>query len=163
MLQKLGDARAVDPVGLVSGHSSDLGRVDQGQMETIARWFQHIPHWYPIHPSRFHRHLFDPVPVQPLGQLLQIAGEGAEGLLLFFVLALRHTNPGTGHDGVAMYVQSGATAVDCCHSVSFCREPGTPGKIDDFPSRALRSRRRRQSVVPRTTNVRCPDQVHARA
>ena len=91
-----------------------------------------------VHAGRFHRNLLHPMLMKPLRQLLQIARESSECLTFFFGFALRDPDAYTRDYRVAVYVQSSAAAANYGHTVSFRRKPGTPGKIDDFPSRALR-------------------------
>jgi hypothetical protein len=75
--QQLGEPLRVGHVGLAAGHVLHVPGVDEADLE--AAGLENLEHWNPVDASRLHHDGLDPAGGEPLGQGMQILGEGAEG------------------------------------------------------------------------------------
>ncbi len=73
--QQIGDPHRVVHVGLAAAHVADVRCVGQHQLELA---FEHVPHRLPVHARGLPRHVGAIVLGQPVGQLKQLGGRGAE-------------------------------------------------------------------------------------
>jgi hypothetical protein len=71
-LQPLGIA----DVGLTAGNMLGISRIDQNDFE--AALIEELKRWDPIDPSRLHRDGSHAALLEPIGQTLQISGEGSK-------------------------------------------------------------------------------------
>ena len=67
---------AVGHVTLSAGDIFHVAGVDQDDVE--AARFKNLEHRDPVDPGRLHRHMRDPRRREPVGEPMQIAGEGGE-------------------------------------------------------------------------------------
>ena len=68
---------AVGHVTLAAGDVADVAGVDQQYLE--APGFEDVEDGDPIHPGGFHGHVCNPTRGEPVGEAVEVAGEGGEG------------------------------------------------------------------------------------
>ena len=133
MLQQISDPLAIFGVRLTPRYCFYVLRVHQHLLKLPL---QHRPYRPPIDACSFHRHVGDPVLLQPIPQRQQFARERSENshLLLLVAIRLAHTHP-SGH-GLLGNVQSRATPIHNLHASASWATAGGSLLVRESPSRA---------------------------
>ena len=77
MLEQVGDPLRVFDIGLAAGHCFDVLGIDDQQLQAGA--LENVVNRFPVDAGGFHRHVAHLLLLQPVGQLQQVVGHGAEG------------------------------------------------------------------------------------
>jgi hypothetical protein len=99
------DPLAIEHVRLAAGKPLDRSGADEATLE--AACFQYLEQRNPVDAGGFHRHRFDAVLPQPVGQGVQVSGVSAEGAHELGVVRPRHAD----HDLVRTYVYASGVEV----------------------------------------------------
>src|ERR1700704_5227457 len=77
------DPLAVTYVALPSGHTFQIMRIDQIDLEPAL--LQDLKQRDPVPPRRLHCHRLNPAPAEPIGQCMQVAGEATKPARRFLI------------------------------------------------------------------------------